>query len=630
MSQSSTVADHCRLFALSDPNEKEFQDECNHGHEDACDRCDQLVSTIDETESALTIQGDNLLPSVNEELTFTVRQAKTNIFAWKSHILRNIHQDVARVDVLETLDESSVLVVQDWAMKYLPRKYRESQTDWFGKRGIPWHISVAFRKVSDQLQMLTFVHVFQACSQDLYAVIAVMEDVVKQLKNTMPRLKTVNYRQDNAGCYHSGPTIICAGKVGKQHGVKIKRLDFSDPQGGKGACDRKAATIKAHMQLYLNSGHDIETPAQMCEAMLSSNGIPSLSVTLCESVSIPAMPAYKLDGVSTLYNVEFEKKGMRVWKAYDLGPGRRRTEECSSEVMPSVVVIQAHPDKFSDVKKRAPARRVKEPGDIDKEPPIASSDGDLFTCPEEGCTRTFMRHSSMVQHLDCGKHQRALERETLFDKAALEYAEQLEGEATMQPQVSGVSIQTSCVNRRPMGWALKTSGAGKTRFTENQKSYLTAKFRLGEQTGLKVDPAAVARSMMCAKAPDGNLLFTSDDFLTAKQISGFFSRLASKKTLKEDKLLQKEDMEAATHEAHMEALLNDAERELAQIHPIVYDSYNLCELASQKKLNKFSLPVLNSICSFFGINTEDIKGKRLKKPFINRLQSLCQECECQR
>ena len=80
------------------------------------------------------------------------------------------------------------------------------------------------------------------------------------------------------------------------------------------------------MQLYLNSGHDIETPAQMCEAMQSSHGIPSLSVTLCESVSIPAMPVYKLDGVSTLYNVEFEKKGMRVWKAYDLGPGRLRTE----------------------------------------------------------------------------------------------------------------------------------------------------------------------------------------------------------------------------------------------------------------------------------------------------------------
>ena len=462
VSERSTVADHCRIFALSDPNEKKFQDECNHGHEDACDRCDQLVSTIDEIESVLAIQCDNLLPSVNEMLIFTVKQAKTNIFAWKSHILRNIHQDAARVDVLETLDESSVLVVQDWAMKYLPRKYRESQTDWFAKRGIPWHISVAFRKVSDQLQMLTFVHVFQACSQDFYAVIAVMEDVVKQLKNTMPQLKTINYRQDNAGCYHSGPTITCAGKVGKQHGVEIKRLDFSDPQGGKGACDRKAATIKAHMQLYLNSGHDIETPAQMCEAMQSSHGIPSLSVTLCESVSIPAtMPVYKLDGVSTLYNVEFEKKGMRVWKAYDVGPGRLRTEECFSNDMPSVVVIQAHSDKFSDVKKRVSTRRVNETGLIDEEPPVTSSDGDLFSCPEEGCTRTFMRHSSLVQYLDCGKHQRALERETLFDKASLEYAEQLEGEATSNYKLAMSAVKQSVYTNDQWAGRLKRVGQEK-------------------------------------------------------------------------------------------------------------------------------------------------------------------------
>jgi hypothetical protein len=99
-----------------------------------------------------------------------VKQAKTNIFAWKSHILQNIHHDTARVELLETLDESSVLIVQDWAMKYLPRKYSESQTDWFGKRGIPCHISVAFTKVSNELQMLTFVRIFQTCSQDFYAV----------------------------------------------------------------------------------------------------------------------------------------------------------------------------------------------------------------------------------------------------------------------------------------------------------------------------------------------------------------------------------------------------------------------------------------------------------------------------
>ncbi len=74
----------------------------------------QLISSICEIESAPTTHDGNLLPNVNEVITFTVKQAKTNIFAWKSHILRNI----------QILDESSVLVVHDWTMKY-----RESQTD---------------------------------------------------------------------------------------------------------------------------------------------------------------------------------------------------------------------------------------------------------------------------------------------------------------------------------------------------------------------------------------------------------------------------------------------------------------------------------------------------------------------
>ena len=89
-----------------------------------------------------------------------------------------------------------------------------------------------------------------------------MVDVIKQLKITMPSLKSVFYRQDNAGCYHCGATISCARVLGLHDDVSIKRLVFSDPQGGKGSCDRKAATIKSHMKIHLNSGNDIESPAQ--------------------------------------------------------------------------------------------------------------------------------------------------------------------------------------------------------------------------------------------------------------------------------------------------------------------------------------------------------------------------------
>ena len=71
-----------------------------------------------------------------EEMKFVVTQPNKNIEAWEAHILRFINQDEACLDILKAADDSSVLVVLDWAMMFIPRKYRESQADWFGKRGL--------------------------------------------------------------------------------------------------------------------------------------------------------------------------------------------------------------------------------------------------------------------------------------------------------------------------------------------------------------------------------------------------------------------------------------------------------------------------------------------------------------
>lgn len=164
MSKTSRVPDHCITYALSDEKEKEFNLECDHAHGMRCDRCDLIPSIFDEVESTL-----NDLTSITaedkKEMTYTVNQAKKNIQAWKAHLLRAINQDEARLDVLESLDDSSALVVLDWAMKFLPRKYRESQSDWCGKKGISWHIAVAMTKHEGILEMITLTHVFRSCNQ---------------------------------------------------------------------------------------------------------------------------------------------------------------------------------------------------------------------------------------------------------------------------------------------------------------------------------------------------------------------------------------------------------------------------------------------------------------------------------
>ena len=37
-----------------------------------------------------------------------------------------------------------------------------------------------------------------------------MKDVIEKLKMQLPKLETVFYRQDNAGCYRCGATIVGA------------------------------------------------------------------------------------------------------------------------------------------------------------------------------------------------------------------------------------------------------------------------------------------------------------------------------------------------------------------------------------------------------------------------------------
>ena len=55
-----------------------------------------------------------------ERSFFVSDQSKQNILAWKVHLLRSINQDDARLDVLDSLDDSSVLLIEDWAIKLIP------------------------------------------------------------------------------------------------------------------------------------------------------------------------------------------------------------------------------------------------------------------------------------------------------------------------------------------------------------------------------------------------------------------------------------------------------------------------------------------------------------------------------
>ena len=294
--------------------------------------------------------------------------------------------------------------------------------------------------------------------------------------------------------------------LGNCHGVTIKRMDFSDPQGGKGACDRKAATIKSHMQLHLNEGNDINSNEDMMKAILSSGRVPAVAITLPGPPDITDMPTLKLDGVSQVSNVKYSDDGIRICKAYKIGPGKllpSKDLQLPTESQIPLSVSETSDSQFTPIKSKTP-KFAEAVGT--EETPSASSEAKqpnaLFNCPEECCTMTFLRHSCLEQHLDCGKHKFALERETLFNKATLGYTEKLEGQFIGIPHLDVTDSKTTVQNKEetlPMGWALRCLPGRKKRFSKNQKDYLLQKFQIGETTGQKPDPSSVKRLNNWAK-----------------------------------------------------------------------------------------------------------------------------------
>ena len=48
--------------------------------------------------------------------------------------------------------------------------------------------------------------------------------------------------------------------------------------------------------------------------------------------------------------------------------------------------------------------------------PSDEENDDLFNCPEEGCIKTFRTHQNLQRHVDFGRHQIKLNKESQYDQ----------------------------------------------------------------------------------------------------------------------------------------------------------------------------------------------------------------------
>ena len=219
--------DHCRKYSLSEPMEPELQEQCTHQHTAHCGQCDDLRSCLCKIKEA--IESSNITfyrKEQQEDLLYDLEKASGSIYQWKAHIMRSANQESDKQDVLKGLDYSSNLIVMDWAMKFPQLRYREKQSDWYGKRGLSWHVSsvVSRDETSGDLKVVSYAHLFDQCNQDWYSVISIIENLLELLKATTPELSKVHFQSDEAGCYHNSSLISAARNIAAPMGITVESL----------------------------------------------------------------------------------------------------------------------------------------------------------------------------------------------------------------------------------------------------------------------------------------------------------------------------------------------------------------------------------------------------------------------
>ena len=101
--------------------------------------------------------------------------------------------------------------------------------------------------------------------------------------------------------------------------------------------------------------------------------------------------------------------------------------------------------------------------------------------------------------------------------------------------------------------------------------------------------------MRAANDCSGKRLFSINEFLTSQQIQSFFSRVAAKRNVDIVTEEEKEEELSARQEEVLSEMRSDVSTQVALHHPVMYDTYNICDLAasSGKLKATFSVSVLH-------------------------------------
>ncbi|CAC5398078.1 unnamed protein product [Mytilus coruscus] len=239
--------------------------------------------------------------SVQDDIDFDLNSATKNLLEWKRHLLRTVHQDAARNDILKNLTPNQSLIIMDWAMKFLSVQFRETQSEFFGKKGLSWHMSCSVTRSasSDELDLNCYIHILENGTQGWFSIANILLHLLEQLKCKNQSLEEIYLKSDNAACYHCVNLLSLIQLNNSTFPIRIKEYNFSEAQSEKDLCESKTGSSRLHIYRYANEGHNVLNAGDIKKAVESYGGVKGTNVCVVsiDQASDPKIKS-KIPGIS--------------------------------------------------------------------------------------------------------------------------------------------------------------------------------------------------------------------------------------------------------------------------------------------------------------------------------------------
>ena len=157
-------------------------------------------------------------------------------------------------------------------MKWLAMVWRETQQEWFGKAGIPWHGGMALMKYVpeegeeedslDDYTILYFDFITDHKKEDGFSVVSMLEGMIHLMKGLHPERTKVGIESDGAGCYSGKFARLAIPMLSEITGVQVLYHSTGEAQCNKSMLDNHFGIAGPAVTAVVASGRQDATTAR--------------------------------------------------------------------------------------------------------------------------------------------------------------------------------------------------------------------------------------------------------------------------------------------------------------------------------------------------------------------------------